>query len=371
MKFFRRSFPFLLLAFFASIAFAQQGQSPLPELPPDIPKDATVWMLLSDKTPAGQDAVWTTPDGEVHEFFQFNDRGRGPKTYSNYRFDSRGIVTSEETHGNDYMKNPVSETFTLKDGVAAWKNQAEDGHENNVAGRFFIGLDAGPASGYQLAQALLNNGGKLPLLPGGEAGIKALQTVPVEAGGKKVNATLYQIEGLSFTPVYLWLDEQHNAFAAVSGWSGLIRQGFESGYGALLTVQDEDDNARSATLAKQLVHHPSGDLVITNVTVFDSPNAKTVPAQRVTVRGERIVSVEAEHGQPVAAGAQVINGSGKMLLPGLWDMHQHLSSDNAFLDVAAGITTIRDLGNPSMSWGSSRSTSNRANRSVRESFLPD
>ena len=34
-----------------------------------------------------------------------------------------------------------------------------------------------------------------------------------------------------------------------------------------------------------------------------------------------------------------------MLLPGLWDMHQHLYPDNAFLDVAAGITTIRDLAN--------------------------
>ena len=30
----------------------------------------------------------------MHEFFQFNDRGRGPKTYSTYRVDSHGIVTS-------------------------------------------------------------------------------------------------------------------------------------------------------------------------------------------------------------------------------------------------------------------------------------
>ena len=79
--------------------------------------------------------------------------------------------------------------------------------------------------------------------------------------------------------------------------------------------------------------------------MFDSTTATTIPAQRITVRGERIVSVEAEKGQADAAGAQVIDGSRKMLLPGLWDMHQHLSPDNAFLDVAAGITTIRDLAN--------------------------
>ncbi len=333
-------------AVLTSMVLAQQGQSPLPALPPDVPKDASIWMLLGDHNPIGQDALWTTPDGMVHEFFQFNDRGRGPKTYSTYRFDSHGIVISEETHGNDYMKNPVGETFTLKDGVASWKNQAEDAHENNAANRFFVGLDAGPASTYQLAQALLKNGGKLPLLPGGEATIKQLQTVPLEAGGKKVKATLYAIEGVSFTPVYLWLDEQQNPFAAVSSWSGLIPPGFEGSYAALLKVQDDIDSARATSLAKQLVHHPAGDIVITNVSVFDSPNAKTVPAQRVTVHGDRIVSVEAEHGQPVPTGAQVINGGGKMLLPGLWDMHQHLSADNAFLDIAAGITTIRDLGNP-------------------------
>ena len=279
-----------LLCGFTFITFAQNGQSPLPELPSDIPKDATIWMFLTDKTPSGQDAVWMTPDGEIHEFFQFNDRGRGPKTYSAYRLDGHGIVTSEETHGNDYMKNAVSETFTLKDGIATWKNQAEDGHENNAAGRFFVAIDAGPASGFQLAQALLKAGGKLPLLPGGEATIKSLQTVPLETGGKKLSATLYQIEGLSFTPVYLWLDDQHNAFAAVSGWSSIIRQGFESDYPTLLKVQQEDESARAASLAKQFIHHPTGDVVITNVALFDSINAKVMPKQRVTVHGERIAA---------------------------------------------------------------------------------
>ena len=85
--------------------------------------------------------------------------------------------------------------------------------------------------------------------------------------------------------------------------------------------------------------------MITNVSIFDSVNAKVLPKQRVTVHGERIASVEAEHGQPAATGAQVIDGSGKMLLPGLWDMHQHLDADTACLDVAAGVTTIRDMGN--------------------------
>ncbi|MGA9566299.1 MAG: amidohydrolase family protein [Candidatus Korobacteraceae bacterium] len=345
MKFFIRVLLPVFLAIVTSTAFAQQGQSPLPALPPDIPKDATILMLLTDKTPAGQDAVWTTSDGVVHEFFQFNDRGRGPKTYSTYRLDGHGVVTFEETKGVDYMKNAVSENFEFKGANATWKSQVEDAHETNATGRFFVGLDAGPTGAYLLAQALLKNGGKLPLLPGGEATLHELKTLPVEANGQKVNATLYQIDGLDFSPTYLWLDAQHNAFAAVQGWSGLIRAGFESTYGALYQTQEKFENARAASLAKQLIHHPAGDLVIKNVTVFDSTTAKAVPAQRVTVRGERIVSTEAERGQPTSTGAQVIDGSGKMLLPGLWDMHQHFDSTSAFLDIAAGITTGRDLGN--------------------------
>ena len=85
----------------------------MPVLPSDVPKQAMIWMLLLDGKPTGQNAVWITSDGAIHEFFQFNDRGRGPKTYSTYRLDNLGLVTSEETSGVDYMKNPVKESFTV------------------------------------------------------------------------------------------------------------------------------------------------------------------------------------------------------------------------------------------------------------------
>jgi hypothetical protein len=87
-----------LVLWFSSLG-APQEQSPLPELPADIPKDADLRMLLIDKTPSGQDAVWRTPDGVIHEFFQFNDRGRGPKIYSTYRLDASGLVLEEPVEG--------------------------------------------------------------------------------------------------------------------------------------------------------------------------------------------------------------------------------------------------------------------------------
>jgi len=313
--------PILLNIVFATSLVAQQGQSPLPALPPDIPKDATIWMLLMDKTPAGQDAVWTTPDGAVHEFFQFNDRGRGPKTYSTYRLDSRGIVIFEETSGVDYMKNSVSENFSVKDSTASWKSQVEDGHEANPAGRFFVGLDAGPASTFLLAQGLMKNGGKLSLLPGGEASLRELKTVPVEANGKKVNATLYQVEGLDFSPTYLWCDEQRNALAVVQGWSGLIRVGFESTFATLYKTQDEIQSARSADLAKHLIHHPAGDLVIKNVTILTAAGPR-ITNGAILLKDGKIESVGASVTAP--SDAVVIDGGGKFVTPGFIDVHSHL-----------------------------------------------
>jgi imidazolonepropionase-like amidohydrolase len=325
---------------------ADENQSPVPPLPADIPKDAVISLVLSDKKPAGQDAVWTTPDGVVHEFFQFNDRGRGPKTYSNYHLDKNAIVVAEDTAGVDYMKSPVDEKFALESGTAKWKNQSENVTLPGASGKYYIDLNGGPQSGTLLARALLRaKGESLPTLPGGSAHIRKLQSLPVEANGKKVTASLYEITGLSFSPNYLWLDEKQEFFAAVQGWSGLLREGFEPALSQLVPAQQKVESERWAELALKFTHKPSGDLVIKNVALFDAPNAAVVPSQRVTVRGDRIAAVEAENGQPVAKGVTVIDGSGQTLLPGLWDMHQHIFPENAFLDIASGITTARDLAN--------------------------
>jgi imidazolonepropionase-like amidohydrolase len=338
-----------ITAFFLLVSsVSAHQQSALPELPSDIPKEAVIRMVLSESTPSGQDAVWKAADGTIHEFFQFNDRGRGPKIYTSYRLDTNGLIKTEESKGVDYMKSPVEELFSLVDGKATWKNQSEDEKQGSASGKFFIDLDGGPESNAILARALLipRNNGTLPVLPSGAATIRKLQSVRVEAGGKKQTVTLYEIGGLGFSPGYLWLDEQEQFFATVYGWSSTIRQGFESAAPVLLESQRPVELARSAELAKKLTVKPASDVVIRSVTVFDSKSGDLLLNQRVTVRGQRIAGVEPDQGQSVPSAAQVIDGRGKVLLPGLWDMHAHLYSANAFLDIASGVTTARDLGNP-------------------------
>ena len=52
----------------------------------------------------------------------------------------------------------------------------------------------------------------------------------------------------------------------------------------------------------------------------------------------------------IPAGATVIDAAGKTLLPGLWDMHVHISpGDDGLLHIAAGVTNARDMGNDTIS----------------------
>src|SRR5713226_9038379 len=84
----------------ASVLWSQQSpsnaqQSAVPALPADIPSTAERYSFLMMGNLAGQEAVWTAPDATLHIFFQFNDRGRGPKTTSVLKVGPDGIPVSE------------------------------------------------------------------------------------------------------------------------------------------------------------------------------------------------------------------------------------------------------------------------------------
>jgi hypothetical protein len=97
------------------------AQSAVPLLPADIPGDAERYSVLIMGNLAGQQAVWKATDGSLHIFYQFNDRGRGPRTTSILKLDAKGVPVAESVDGNDYLKSPVRESYALEGGKAGWK----------------------------------------------------------------------------------------------------------------------------------------------------------------------------------------------------------------------------------------------------------
>jgi imidazolonepropionase-like amidohydrolase len=93
--------------------------------------------------------------------------------------------------------------------------------------------------------------------------------------------------------------------------------------------------------------------VFRNVAVIpmDTPEPRVLEAQSVVVRGERIESIGPVADVAVPAGARVVDGAGRFLLPGLAEMHAHVPGGNdaryveevLFLFVANGVTTARGM----------------------------
>jgi Amidohydrolase family len=292
------------------------------------------YTVLMSTNPAGSQVVTTRGD-EVTVDFEFNDRGRGPKTHSVIRLDERGVPLSMTTTGNDYMKQAVEERFSIEGDLATWKNSAEAGEAK--AGSFYASMYGAPEETAILARALLDAGGRLPVYPGGEATIRKVG----EATLKGTHVTAYEIGGLGFTPFEVWLDDERNLFGTVSSWSSTIREGFEAEAKQLIAAQDERAAARTGELARRFTHTPAGDLVITNARVFDPRTATVSEPREIVVHGNRIV---ASRGESLVAPT-VIDAGGKTVLPGLWDMHTHMSDVDGLLNIAAGVTSVRDLGN--------------------------
>jgi imidazolonepropionase-like amidohydrolase/ketosteroid isomerase-like protein len=84
-----------------------------------------------------------------------------------------------------------------------------------------------------------------------------------------------------------------------------------------------------------------------NVTLIDMTGAKPRPKMTVVVVGNRISAIGKTGTLRLPKNAQVIDGTGKFLIPGLWDMHVHLTKagkNTLPLFVANGITSVRDMG---------------------------
>jgi len=90
-----------------------------------------------------------------------------------------------------------------------------------------------------------------------------------------------------------------------------------------------------------------GALAIANVTVIDATGTPAQPATTVLVQRGRIVSVGPAARAHIPRTARVVDGKGKVLIPGLFDMHTHLSFFGAEalpVLVRYGVLAVRDLG---------------------------
>ena len=117
----------------------------------------------------------------------------------------------------------------------------------------------------------------------------------------------------------------------------------------LQELQDQDEKNYHRKLAESLTHSLPDNWIIRNVSIVDVETGALKQGQLVAVTDGRIVRVvdDQELDLPVYGDLQpkIIDGQGLTLIPGLWDMHTHLSLEDGLLQIAAGVTHVRDMGN--------------------------
>jgi len=307
----------------------------------------TRYTILMAGSKAGFETSTHNPDGSMQLYYEFNDRGRGPRITEHIVLDKNGIPTQIENTGVDYYKATVEEHFSFKDGKAAWKNRAEQGGRDLPDPAFYVSISGVPEEGAILARALLRAKDTLRLLPAGKATIEKRGELKIQANGKSRVVVQYGVSGLDFSPDPIWLDRDGSFFASVSGpWFAVIPEGWESTADALAKAQDAFDNQRVANLARTVGHKPTGTFAFVHANLFDTETLATHPRSTILFSGNKITAIGDDGKVQLPPGTEIMDVTGQTVMPGLWDMHVHLSPPNdGILNLAAGVTTVRDMGN--------------------------
>jgi imidazolonepropionase-like amidohydrolase len=153
--------------------------------------------------------------------------------------------------------------------------------------------------------------------------------------------------GLGLTPGFFWVETgaSPRMFAfIVPGYLFAVEEGWEAQAQPLEKLQKDAEATLLRDMAAQLQVPLPGLTVIRNARVFDSETATLGAKSDVYVLRDRITAV-LPAGSPVRGADHEIDAAGRVLLPGLFDMHGHVGRWGGGLNLAAGVTTVRDMGN--------------------------
>ena len=275
--------------------------------------------------------------------FDYKQNGRGPTITEKVEVDAEGIPTNWTITGRTTFGNPVNESYACADGKASWQDSTGPGSADACS--FYIDQNGSPWGISLLARALLATpDAEMAVLPGGTARIRARDTATYDGADGEVTVTTYEITGLSTDPAHLTLDQDLNLFSVADPRFAIVRKGYEAADEALRAEAERYSTQRFVEIQAKAARNFDGPVRIRNVRIFDPKTLALTEARDVVIYGERIASIE-DLGSLPTEGETVIDGAGGTLVPGMYEMHGHIGQDNALMNIVAGVTSVRDMGN--------------------------
>ena len=303
-------------------------------------------MLFSGHV-GGEHVTRIANDGSITTDFSYRENGRGPDYKEKISLASDGTLQRFAITGKSTFGSLVDERFERKGDRAEWSGKVDHGTLKVSGKALYIPIDSTiEVTGITLRALIHESSSKLPGIPGGELSVIKLIDTTVTNGKVSQALVLYAMRGADLEPDYVWMTaDGQRAFATIfPGFAQLILKGWEAQAAGLEEQQLQAQAAYQRDIATRDRHELPQPVLIKNARVFDSEHAVLGAEQDVYVNHGRIGAVYPA-GSPSQAPGTVIEAKGRTLLPGFIDMHAHVSPGDYLLNLASGVTTVRDMGN--------------------------
>jgi hypothetical protein len=285
-------------------------------------------------------------DGDRYTIdYDVKNNGRGPTITETLKLDARGLPETWTIRGSTTFGSKVDERFERRGRRATWVDSTGRGRATVEGTPVYVGQSASPWALGLYARALRAAPGRtLPALPGGTLALTAGETFEVGADATRLRVQLEVLSGLNFEPSYLLLDDAGALFAVLSPRGSVVRAGYEAEDTRLRELAARLSRERHEDLQRRTARRWDAPLRIRNVRVFDPASMTLGEPRSVVVSGRRIAGVQPLDA-PSSPGEVSIDGEGGTLVPGLYEMHAHTGQGGTLLNLAAGVTSSRDMGN--------------------------
>ena len=277
--------------------------------------------------------------------YEYRNNGRGPTISESVDIGENGLPIRWTVTGATTFGNKIDESFVLTGGEASWKDATGATKTSPAEPSIYVAQDASPYAIGLYARALLADADhSMPVLPSGTLRLDEIEKLKVSGESGEVDVTSYALSGIDLNPTYFLLDDQDEFFAYISPRFAIIRRGYEAEDERLRGLSTEYASKRFEDIQRRLARNYDGPVRIRNVRIFDPGTLALTEPVAVVVVGNRIDNIQPVDSPP-AQGEVQIDGAGGTLVAGFYEMHAHLQQGNALLNVIAGVTSVRDMGN--------------------------
>ncbi|MBN8445041.1 MAG: amidohydrolase family protein [Gammaproteobacteria bacterium] len=309
-------------------------------------------ILVDNGVKAGEQIVDINAKGETKVRFIFKDNGRGPELNETITLNADGTIASYVGQGKSTFGSIIKESYQRQGNQASWTAGESKGSAKVDGSALYLPVD-GSAEISSISINAIARSGKdhIALLPSGQLTQKRVGDLIVEKAGEKQQVQLLVQTGVGLEPYFVWATTGENPrlFASISpGSSTMIEEGWQENADKMASIQQAAEIKLLEQLATDVPVELPGLSVIRNARIFDSVSAKVGEAKDIYFLRGKITAI-VPVGSLTTVAENQIDAKGRIVVPGLFDMHGHISRWEGPLHLAAGVTSLRDMGNDNIS----------------------